>query len=62
MDGGKCGNMGSGVLTPGRIFKSVPPDRLCRPDDVAPSEVAVFTAFNAQCWASLCTAGGGIVG
>ena len=60
MGGGEGGNLGGGGEVPVRIFRSIPPDSLFQPGDVAPSGVAVFTAHNTHCWAPLCAPGGGI--
>ena len=60
MGGGECGNLGSGVEAPGKIFKIIPPYGLLRPVDVAPSGVAVCPMRNTWCWEHLCTTGGGI--
>ena len=60
MGGGEGGNFVSGGEVPGIIFKSVIPDRLCRPDNITPAVLAVCQEYNPQFWDSLCATGGSI--
>ena len=49
MCGGEGVNLGSGSEASGGIFNSIPPYRLCRPENVVPEEVAVFPVSNPWC-------------
>ena len=62
MGAGEGGNLGSAGKAPGVIGKSVPPDSLCKPDDVDPTGVEVCLGCKPHCWSPLGATGDGNVG
>ena len=50
LGGGQCRNMGSRGEVPGSIFESVPPDILCKNDNITSTGVAIFPENYPQGW------------